>query len=280
MKPADKNGFTLIELSIVLVILGLIVGTMAPLFMSMSKKEKLSGGRKTVETARDEIKGNFLQNKAVAATLNTIGHTIDPWQNNLFYIPAPGLTGQNICTWLAGGTKQTGLAVCLNGDCAAGKKNNIAFIIGSIGANFNRQTGAPSNLDGNVADVEVRLYSYDTAIDNYTVAPDPNDSSRQFDDIVEYVSVEELVQMVSCSVAIQNKTGQTVCSGGAGILNDVDIGVMDYNQILSIGATSDECVTINSSCQKNYIEVRQADINNDNRVGLTSIPPACTLGDL
>ncbi|PIE74120.1 MAG: hypothetical protein CSA19_01410 [Deltaproteobacteria bacterium] len=246
----------------------------------MSKKNKLSSGRKMVETARDEIKGDFLQNKTIATTLNTIGHSIDPWQNNLFYVPAPGLAGQNICAWLAAGSSQTGLAVCLSGDCVNQKKDNIAFIIGSKGANFNRQMGTPANLDGNPVDTEVRLYSYGSTIDQYTIAPDPNDSSQQFDDIIEYVSVKELVQMVNCNVTIRNQTGQTVCSGGAGILNGVDIGVMNYNQIFSIGATSDSCITINNSCQKNYTEVRQADTNNNNQVGLTSIPPACTLGDI
>lgn len=277
---SNIRGFTLIELSIVLVILGLIVGTMAPLFVSMSKKNKVSSGRKTVETARDEIKGDFLQNKMLASNLSNIGHTIDPWQNNLVYIPAPNLVGTNICTWLAGGTNQTGLAVCLGGDCAANKKDNIAFIIASVGSNFNRQMEAGSNLDGIGADIEVRLYSYGTQIDRFTTAPDPNNNSQQFDDIVEYVSVDELVQMVKCSVTIENQTGQIVCSGGAGIANGADIGVINYDQTISIGATSDNCVTIDNSCQITFTNAQQADTNNDNTMSVSSIPPACSLSDI
>lgn len=277
---SNKRGFTLIELSIVLVILGLIVGTMAPLFVSMSKKNKVTGGRKTVETARDEIKGDFLQNRTLASDLTNIGHTIDPWQNNLVYIPAPNLAGTNICTWLAGGTSQTGLAVCLDGDCAANKKDNIAFIVASIGANFNRQIEVGSNLDGNGADIEVRLYSYGTTIDRYTTAPDLNDSSQQFDDIVEYVSVDELIQMIKCSVTVENQTGQMVCSGGAGVANGADIGVINYDQTISIGATSDNCMTIDNSCQLTFTTAQQADTNNNNTVSVTSIPPACSLSDI
>lgn len=280
MKSLNKQGFTLIELSIVLVILGLIIGTIAPLFVSLSKRNKLADGRKIVAIARDEIKGEIVRSRIIPADATNIGHTIDPWQSSLVYLPAPNLSGQDLCSWLAGGTNQTGLAVCLNGDCAGSKKTNIAYIIGSISHNFNRQIEAPTNHDGDAGDNEVRLYSYDTQADQYTIAPDPNRPTDQFDDIVQYVSVSELVQMVSCSVNIRNQSGQTVCFGGAAVSNGVDLTVIQYNQFMSIGATTDNCVTINDSCQISYNDAKAADTTKNGQVQIISSPPACTLQNL
>ncbi|TKB08219.1 type IV pilin protein [Desulforhopalus sp. IMCC35007] len=277
MKSTNKQGFTLIELSIVLVILGLILGTIAPLIISMTKKNKLSEGRQIVLTARDELKGDFVQNRTLAVNLNEIGHTIDPWQNNLVYIPSPLLAGQDICTWLAGGTDQTGLAVCLDGDCTSKKKDNIAFVISSVGHNFNRQLEAPVNVDGNGADLEVRIYNYGTEIDLYTV--DLNDPTQQFDDIVQYVTVDELAQLISCTIVLDNQTGQTICSYGAAIDNDTDVGIINYNQQFSLGSTTDNCVTVDATCEIDYDTALLVDGDQDGRIKLLQVPPSCTLAE-
>ena len=64
MNSENRNkGFTLIELSIVLIILGMIVATITPLFVTLIKKNKLSEGRQLVATARDEIKGEILRTR-------------------------------------------------------------------------------------------------------------------------------------------------------------------------------------------------------------------------
>ncbi len=280
MKSANKLGFTLIELSIVLVILGLIIGTLAPLMVTLTKKSKMTEGREVVATARDEIKGEIIRTHILPVNVSNIGHTIDSWQNPLVYVPAPNLAGQDLCTWLAGGTNQTGLAVCLDGDCAAGKKSNVAYIIASSSHNFNRQLENPTNHDGNNTDGEVRIYSYGTQTDPYTVAPDPNRPTDQFDDIIQYVSVAELVQSISCSVSISNQSLHTVCAGGAAVVHGVDIGVLQLNQFFSIGATTDNCMTISKSCLINYAAAKTADTSKNGRVQLTSVPDACTLQDM
>jgi len=278
MKLTNREGFSLIELSIVLAILGLIVGTITPLIISITKRNKLTSGRQVVETARDEIKGDFVQTRVIASDLSSIGHTIDPWKNDLVYIPAPNLTGKDLCTWLAGGSDQTGLSVCLDGDCTNDKKENIAFVVASIGHNFNRQMEDATNRDSNSDDREVRIHNYGTEIDNYTT--DFNRATDQFDDIVQYVSVDELTQMVSCSVIIENQTGQKVCSGGAAVDNNVDIGVINFNQSFSLGATDDDCVTINSSCEISYNDAQLDDANMNGRISITTVPPGCNRSDI
>lgn len=286
MKPTNRQGFTLIELSIVLVILGLIVGTVTPLIISITKKNKLTGGRKIVETARDEIKGDFLQSRILTSNLTSIGHTIDPWKNDLVYIPAPNLDGIDLCSWLAGGTNQTGLSVCLDGDCTSGKKDNVAFVIASIGQNFNRQMEAATNIDGIGGDREVRIYSYGTEIDRYTA--DVNRATDQFDDIIQYVTVDELTQMISCQIVVKNQTSQKVCLNGSVIDNDVDIGVINLNQWVSLGATIDDCVSITSSCSISHKDALDKDINADGvgagnadgYISVTTVPPGCILTDI
>lgn len=276
----NDRAFTLIELSIVLVILGLIIGTIAPLFKTLTKKNQLTEGRELVAIARDEVKGEIVRTRILPVDMSNVGHTTDPWQNDLIYIPAPNLSGQDLCTWLATGSNQTGLAVCLDGDCAANKKANIAFIIGSIGSNTNRQLETPANRDGNTGDLEVRIYNYGTEIDQYTTAPDPNTPTDQFDDIIQYVSVDELIQLFNCTVVVNNQSSQTVCSGGAAILDGVDIATLEFNQRLAIGSTTDSCVTIDSSCQLTYNNVQTTDLDKNGQVAISSAPPGCTLVDM
>jgi len=275
-----KKGFTLIELSIVLVILGLIVATITPLFVTLSKKNKLSEGKRVVATARDEIKGEILRTRTVPSDLGNIGHSVDPWRNGLVYIPAPGLVGRDICSWLGGGIGQTGLSVCLDGDCTSSRKGNVAFIIASIGPNFNRQLEAAANREGDKSGRAVRLYGYGVTVDQYTVSPDPNRGTDQFDDIVEFVTLAEMIGKMSCSVGVVNDSGQTVCSGGAAVVNGNSLGVLNINQLLAVGSTVDNCLKIDTTCTITHSAAQGSDTDMDQEVHIISGPPTCTIQDL
>lgn len=191
-------GFTLIEMAIVMIVLGLIAGSILPLLETVIKRDKVSESKSIVKTARDELIGYILLNKKLpdqATFQSQIGHTIDAWQQDLFYIPAwdPNASS-DICSLTS-----TTFSVCLDGNCSASnKKPNVLFIIGSKGSNFNRQTEDPKNLDTDSTDKEVRIYSYSVQVDNYTVGNDPNRPQDNFDDIVEFEQLNRILPMLDC----------------------------------------------------------------------------------
>ncbi len=196
-KFQGTSGFTLIEMAVILVILGLIAGSMLPLLETVIKKDKVAESKSIVKTARDELIGYILLNKKLpdqAAFLSQIGHTVDAWGQNLFYIPTWDTNATtNLCS-----LNSTKFSICLNGNCSSSKKPNVLFLIGSKGGNLNRQTETPANRDADNADGEVRLYNYSVQTDGYSSGGDPNRPQDNYDDIVEFEQLNRIVSKLDC----------------------------------------------------------------------------------
>ena len=175
-RPADKKGFTLVEIAIVLVILGLIIGTLAPLMMSMIKRDKLKSGRQTVQRARDEIIGYAMINGGRLPALSNLAHRQDPWGNQLFLKCAlPPSTV--VCN--ATSTNMVIIPHVLSNDaCSPGKKFLVACIVASNGPNYRPQI-VIHKLNKLF---QVKIFDYG-CIDKAGVP---------FDDVYEYLSLEEL----------------------------------------------------------------------------------------
>ena len=197
---SNRKGFTLVEMAIIMVIIGLIAGMILPAIIKSIKREQITDARRQVRMARDEIIGYAMANNKLPADLSKIAHGDDPFPTGsypyLFYRPADeineGKSGSGqICD--VGGTT---LKVTIGSDTY----DDIAFVIASKGKNMNFQLN-------NATNGTVTLYeSGQPNIDGY-----PGDMNRpeEYDDIAEFVTLDYLKQKV-CTPAAQAPTGSDV----------------------------------------------------------------------
>ncbi|MCX7794594.1 MAG: type II secretion system GspH family protein, partial [Thermodesulfovibrionales bacterium] len=93
-----KKGFTLIELAIVLVMLGLITALGASLIGPLLKQAKLRESREIVVSAREAVIGYAMQYKMLPDTLSVAGaRNVDAWGNSLYYYRDENLKNSNLC---------------------------------------------------------------------------------------------------------------------------------------------------------------------------------------
>lgn len=180
-------GFTLVEIAVVLVIVGLILGTLAPAMMAIIKKDKLKAGRQVVQLARDEVVGYAMINGGRLPALSNIAHRTDPWGSQLFLINAPSLAGTDVCS-----VNATGMSLIIysptggGGSCTTGSTvQDIASVLGSKGPDYNRQISA-------LTSGQVGILDYGCTGDLYPADNGPASANRPFDDIYEYISLGEL----------------------------------------------------------------------------------------
>ncbi|MGC9021905.1 MAG: putative Ig domain-containing protein [Dissulfurimicrobium sp.] len=133
------RGFTLIEMAVVLVIIGLLIGIGSSMIGPLTKRAKLMETRETVKTAYEAVMGYAAQNKRLPTTtqFTQLGvKTSDSYGNPLnYYI----WTGTDLCT-------STGTYLTVN-DASNGTaitKDKVAFILIANGENRCNQTGAAS----------------------------------------------------------------------------------------------------------------------------------------
>ncbi len=191
MTHENQKGFTLVEIAIVLVIVGLLVGMGANLIGPLTKRVKVHETKEIVNAAVESVIGsgassNLLPDAAAFPTI--VRKSDDVWSSQLIYIYDSSLTG-SIC-----GRTTTNLSVndCSDDTCSSFVTiNNVAFIIFSESENFNNQTAAAG-----AASSAVNVYDYGLNVDNYsgdgaTVEP--------YDDIVKWITLGELIIKADCS---------------------------------------------------------------------------------
>lgn len=170
-----SNGFTLIEMAIVLVILGLLLGAGASLIGPLTKRAKLIEDRETVKTLYEAIRGFAAQNKQLPADTSAIGvKTTDAYGNPIDYYL---WTGTNLCT-------TTGTYLTVN-DSSSGTsitKNNVAFILIARGENRCNQTGSAS--------------PFNIFPQGQQVNPGTCPAGDDYDDIVMYADIDTIRQNI------------------------------------------------------------------------------------
>ncbi len=194
----QEQGFTLVELAVVFVVIGLLVGMGVSLIGPLTRRAKRAETKERVKEMKEAIIGYALTKKEMPcdgsetcsgadgdARFNTLARPSD-----LSYIYSGNLRqeGANIDLCTLSATNIT-LQLCHDNSCTSSDTiNNTAFIVLHRGGNFNKQT----NGNG-IIPAATTVIIYDYGIGNVPDG-DTSDSNRteEFDDIVEYVTLPEL----------------------------------------------------------------------------------------
>ncbi|HEY4716170.1 MAG TPA: prepilin-type N-terminal cleavage/methylation domain-containing protein, partial [bacterium] len=140
----EEKGFTLVELAIVLVIVGMLIGVGAGMMGPLVKTAKYNETKETVTSAVSGMIGFGTTNNRLPNTTefpSAVRNPKDSWINSLYYVPDANLivtTAGGIC-----GRKTTSISIVVCPDSACGTPvstiSNVAFAVVSGGGNFNIQ---------------------------------------------------------------------------------------------------------------------------------------------
>lgn len=192
--PAGRRGgFTLVELAVVVVIIGILAPLVYNAVTSYVAREKQELAQASMERARDLIVGHMLANEGVLPTPDT-GNLIpvdmavneDAWQSRLGYWRAPELE-----TGTVTGADATTMELRIYQDVGGGGNfpasdatlhrtiPNVAYVLVSSGPNLSRETVVDTSTG-----VVVSILKGG--------GPLKDSGHTEFDDIVEYATLRQL----------------------------------------------------------------------------------------
>ncbi len=246
-----KSAFTLIELSIVLVIIGLLIGGSFKILKVMRERAQISRAQDDVQVAKQAIIGNSIINDNTLPDQDFFKKNLSPIKNNqhqIFYAYDTNLTATNICSF-----KKTGLTVTKykwNDDKSGEEKDkvieNVAFVIASESQNHNMQTALK---DGNVK-FHAPFYKVD---DNTT----PVNRVEGYDDIVAWVTLGQLKEELHCT-----QTGLKILNEN-NLIDGIDTEQYGVNEIFADGGTTSNndnkyrwCAQYDTSSENNWLQVQ------------------------
>lgn len=212
-----QKGFTIIEVAIVLVIIGMIVGFGASLIGPLTKRAKRTETKETLKAASESVIGFAAANGKIPiwgdntpdATVDEFCEVItnrkDAFTKPLYYFPVD-VDNQLTVSGSICGRKTTNLTVCRDPACTS-RVPNVAFVVASGAENVNPQTGIVTT--GCPAG-QTCIGVYDTGepnIDNctdaancpnYDAAVDRLNRTEEYEDLVEWVTLNELKTKIGC----------------------------------------------------------------------------------
>lgn len=181
-----RRGFTLIELSMVLVIVGLIIGGYMDFIKSKKENQLISQAKMDVITAKDTIIGNAIKNSNTLPDEPFFQENLSPVklnQHELLYIHDKDLEDTNMCAF-----ESTRLSIKKPG----GVISDVAFLVVNESSNKNMQT---KEIVGAGGEIVVEMYDFITKIDNNI---DPINIVENYDDIVEWTTLAQLQKTLHC----------------------------------------------------------------------------------
>lgn len=193
----SNKGFTLVEIAIVLVIMGLLGAIGAKLVGPLTKRAKILDTRERVDAAIHSLISYGAANNALPATGSFATSVKDPndsWTKSLYYITDNNLTSTTYGGICGRKTTRLTLKICPDSGCSSATStiSNVALIVLSGGGNYNNQTAATEA----VTSAQTRsMYETDVVIDDYTT--DVN-RAEAYDDIVQWLTIDELRSKAGC----------------------------------------------------------------------------------
>lgn len=206
-KIRNQLGFTLIEIAIVIVVIGIFIGLGANLVGPLIKRAKYTQSRGIVDAAVDSVVAYAAGNEEIPDNgggasdfKKIVSSPNDAFTKPLVYFPDSSLSvadSRKVCKQKAG---EITVYTCDDSTCSTYDTiNDVAFVFASGGTNMNIQAGSTTMPGGGACPTTtcIIVYEQDTAsIDDYTV--DTNNPDN-YDDIVKWVTVNELRTKAGCT---------------------------------------------------------------------------------
>lgn len=186
IRPKKRNGFTLVEVAVVLFFMGIFVSFAASMMKNIALSNKLRDARDKLTVVSDAVQSWANKNRRLPT--NPLGpenfETVlsqprDYWNKKYAFYPYT-TTGvvRDFCRM-----KNTTLAVCQSGDCTNKVIKDVAYVLVSGGENLIVQTPA---------------YVTSTASCSGLRCMPLNEVSQTYDDIYKYVTLIELKKSAGC----------------------------------------------------------------------------------
>lgn len=204
----NKKGFTLIEIAMVLVVIGILMSIGVGMMGSLLKQGKNIDARDVVKSAKSALSGYAVKNGFLPTTIGSSGaRELDAWGRSLSYNADTTLL---LITTNACNRTNTDRTVfeCKDTVCTkpptALTKSNVAFIVYSTGedADGTGTTTMPTGWLAADCPVGNTCYWVRQQASSYTVGP----TTYNYDDIVQYVTLDEIRSAMNCSVNITTQT--------------------------------------------------------------------------
>lgn len=213
--PSGQKGFTIIEMAIVMIIIGTIIGFGASLVVSLTARAKRTESKDILKAASESIIGFAAVNARLPiwgdntpdATVDEVCEVItnqrDTFTQPIYYFPADG-ANQLQATDSICGRRTTNLTVCRDPACVS-RVSDVAFIVATGSENANPQTGI---ITTGCPSGQTCVGVYQTGepnIDDCTGGVNcPNypatrqNRPEEYDDLVQWVTLNELKVKIGC----------------------------------------------------------------------------------
>lgn len=187
-----RRGFTLIEMAIVLVIIGILASVSLPFLGDLTRREKKSTADNFLKQIRDQVIGyalvnNRLPTAGAGGEFESMGLGKDPYGNIINYVVDPALTVSNVlCNT---GTTTAALTVRKDPGGTTITSNDVAFVLYTIGANMQQEI---QNTVANTYDYfDPRNYPSLSGV-----------TSRAYDDSLEFATLNLLKTRVCSALGL------------------------------------------------------------------------------